>query len=225
MSTAAPASTTIPEPQRPGRLLPTEFAEHLPLEVFAMAYTNGVTRQRQPAHDPGHGPAPLGGHEHRTGIRHGTRDLTDAEVQWRVFLLAWRGIHGGRAVTANELCRSAAGRDAARWAGSFPQTSRGELPSAKSLGRILAARVDRLVGGVVLRSVPDAHTKSRVYWVEHARQPRQLNRLAGTGSTWVGGPPAHGPAASAVNAVAVVHGTGPDCSRTGVVNAPGAGVR
>jgi hypothetical protein len=106
-----------------------------------------------------------------------------AASEWRAFLHAWRCIHDGRPVTANELCRRAA-LDSRAWAGTFPHTSRGELPSAKSLGRILTARTDQPAGGLVLRSVRDTHTKTRVYWIERSGQPRQVNRLAGADSTW-----------------------------------------
>jgi hypothetical protein len=105
--------------------------------------------------------------------------LDRADAEWRAFLVAWRRILGEQVVTARELRQSAdsAGRE---WAGTFPTTVRGGLPSPKSLGRILTGRVDHPVGDLVARSVRDPHDHARVYWVDlaHRPPPHAINRLA-----------------------------------------------
>ncbi|MCI2423959.1 hypothetical protein MOQ72_41830 [Saccharopolyspora sp. K220] len=104
------------------------------------------------------------------GNAESARELDDDAAEWRAFLLRWHTLHGEKHLTANELRASAEpdwGTDP--WVGSFPTSPTGKLPSAKSLGRRLTGQIGRWRGDVVLRSVTDTHTSSRVYWVE--RQP------------------------------------------------------
>ena len=67
------------------------------------------------------------------------QELDDDAAEWRQFLTQWRELFGDRHVTALELRKSAetatglGTRDP--WAGAFPLTPSGQLPSVKSLGR------------------------------------------------------------------------------------------
>lgn len=95
------------------------------------------------------------------------RDLDDDAAEWRGFLLRWHQLHGSKEISANDLRATAevdAGLDP--WQGNFPTTNNGKLLSAKSLGRKLTGQIGRWRGDIVLRSVTNSHTGSRVYWVE-----------------------------------------------------------
>lgn len=100
-----------------------------------------------------------------------SRDLDDDAAEWRGFLAQWQTMFGDRHVTALELRRSAetsvgfAATDP--WAGTFPLTPGGQLPTVRSLGRRLTGQLDRWRTDVVLRSVTDPHGHGRRYWVEH----------------------------------------------------------
>jgi hypothetical protein len=104
-------------------------------------------------------------------------------ADWQAFLRVWQALHT-RPATARELCESA-DTNPDQWGGTFPHTSRGDLPTPKSLGRILTERHHRpTAGDLVVRSVIDANTKIRLYWVDPADQPPPINRLAGATSIW-----------------------------------------
>lgn len=96
-----------------------------------------------------------------------TADLDDDAAEWRAFLLHWHHLHAGRALTAEQLRRTAEpdlGPDP--WAGTFPTTGTGRLLTVKSLGRRLTGQLDRWRGDIVLRSATDTHKNVRTYWVE-----------------------------------------------------------
>jgi hypothetical protein len=88
--------------------------------------------------------------------------LTPSGIEWPAFLVAWHRIHRGP-VTANELLQTA---DEQVWAGTFPRTVRGYLPSARSLGRVLTGYVGCPAGDLVIRSVIIPHGRTRIYWVD-----------------------------------------------------------
>jgi hypothetical protein len=103
-----------------------------------------------------------------------TRGLDDDAAEWRAFLLRWHHLHGNKHLTAHELRRSAetggGGFGSDPWAGTFPVTGSGHLPTVKSLGRRLTGQLDRWRGDIVLRSVTDPHGHGRRYWVQHPKQ-------------------------------------------------------
>lgn len=99
------------------------------------------------------------------------RALDDDAAEWRSFLLRWHTQYGDRQLTANELRTSAetgggGGFGGDPWAGTFPMTPSGQLPSVRSLGRRLTGQLDRWRDTVVLRSVTDGHANLRHYWVQ-----------------------------------------------------------
>jgi hypothetical protein len=99
------------------------------------------------------------------------RGLDDDAAEWRSFLLRWHTIHRGKQVTAHELRASAetvGGFSGDQWAGTFPLTGSGHLPTVKALGRRLTGQLDRWRGDVVLRSVTDQNGHARKYWVQHS---------------------------------------------------------
>ncbi|MEU0508395.1 hypothetical protein [Amycolatopsis sp. NPDC006125] len=107
------------------------------------------------------------GIENFLGNAEHARELDDDAAEWRAFLLAWHDLHGEQPLTAQQVRGSAetvVGPDP--WAGTFPTTAAGKPLSTKALGRRLTGQLDRWRGDVVLRSVPDPHTKMRLYWVE-----------------------------------------------------------
>jgi len=100
-------------------------------------------------------------------------ELDDDAAEWGAFLTRWHLLHGARRLTAHELRRDAepqpTGLGPVRdpWDGLFPTTGAGHLPTVKSLGRRLTGQIGRWRGPYVLRSVTDAHTRARTYWIEH----------------------------------------------------------
>ncbi|HET9138780.1 MAG TPA: hypothetical protein VFO68_05390, partial [Actinophytocola sp.] len=106
-------------------------------------------------------------------------DLDDDANEWRAFFLHWHHLHADRALTAEQLRRTAepdAGPDP--WAGTFPTTETGRLLSAKSLGRRLTGQIGRWRGDIVLRSATDTHKNVRTYWVEHGQPDNQTRKPA-----------------------------------------------
>jgi hypothetical protein len=105
------------------------------------------------------------------------RGLDDDAAEWRSFLLRWHTIHHSRHLTAHELRASAetsTGFTGDQWAGTFPLTGSGHLPTVKALGRRLTGQLGRWRGDVVLRSVIDPYGNSRKYWVQHGNPDPEL---------------------------------------------------
>ena len=69
------------------------------------------------------------------------------------------------------------------WLGKFLPTDRGQLISAKSLGKLLTGQVGRFHGPYVVRSGKDTHTKTQVDRVEKV----------GAASPWTAGNPPETP--------------------------------
>jgi hypothetical protein len=82
----------------------------------------------------------------------------DEQAQWAAFYAQWHAIHGKAPVTTAELIRSAqremtaVGLGDDPWKGTFLTRADDKPLSAKSLGRLLASREDRHIGGYVLTS-------------------------------------------------------------------------
>jgi hypothetical protein len=107
------------------------------------------------------------------------RQLDDEAAEWAQFLHTWHHIHADRALTAEQLRRSAEpdfGPDP--WAGTFPTTAAGRPLTVKSLGRRLAGQTDRWRGDIVLRSATDSHRNARVYWVQLGEPANQTRKPA-----------------------------------------------
>jgi len=123
------------------------------------------------------------------------RGLDDDAAEWRAFLLRWHTLYGDRRLTAHELRQSAetaggfsGGSDP--WAGAFPLSSTGRLPTVRSLGKLLTGQMGRWRGDAVLRSVTDTHDHVRRYWVEiHNPDPAKLNPSHQTSQTSQTSPP------------------------------------
>jgi hypothetical protein len=106
------------------------------------------------------------------------REIDEDAATWAAFLRRWHDqFPAGTWTTAVELRQQAdpvatgPGQPVVDpWLGTFPTDARGNLPSAKSLGRMLRGQVGRWRGEHVLRARRDTHTKINTYTVEW-RQP------------------------------------------------------
>lgn len=100
------------------------------------------------------------------------RDIDDEEADYHAFFARWRELHGDKWMTSNELRQSADisgdnfGHAVDRWDGLFPADNRGNLVSAKSLGKTLTGQIGRYRGPYVLRSRLDPHTKVKQWRVD-----------------------------------------------------------
>jgi hypothetical protein len=103
----------------------------------------------------------------------GGRELDEDAADWGAFLLRWHTLHRETRLTANELRQTAEpgmnGSDP--WNGCFRTTAHGQLPTVKTLGKLLSGQVDRWRNNVVLRRVKDSHTKQWTYWVHREPDP------------------------------------------------------
>jgi hypothetical protein len=119
------------------------------------------------------------------GNTESSRALDEDAAEWRSFLLHWHELHGDSHLTAHELRRTAhTGTGHDPWAGTFPVTPTGLLPTVRSLGKRLTGQIGRWRVDAVLRSVNDPHGHGRRYWVEHHPRPPGPNSLPQTNRSY-----------------------------------------
>ncbi|RJQ77626.1 hypothetical protein D5S17_14445 [Pseudonocardiaceae bacterium YIM PH 21723] len=99
------------------------------------------------------------------------READDQDAEWVAFLTRWHELHADRRLACRQLRQSGEaefvnGRPVDQWEGTFLTDDRDQLPSTKSIGRILTGHVGRWHGDHVLRSAMDSHARARVFWVE-----------------------------------------------------------
>src|SRR5690606_34439745 len=95
----------------------------------------------------------------------------DEETSTAAFLAQWLALFGSQPQRATDLVASAHGETLMgkwhdQWQGTFPSRAGGQPYSAKGLGRFLAARRDRIFGGIKLIGELEPRTKVWLYRVE-----------------------------------------------------------
>jgi hypothetical protein len=96
------------------------------------------------------------------------RNIDEQDATWTQFLAKWLQLHPRTALTCKQLLDDAdPERYGCQWDGLFLTDARGKLPTARSLGKHLAAHDGRWHGGQFrLRRAIDSHTKINTWWVE-----------------------------------------------------------
>lgn len=112
------------------------------------------------------------------------RDIDDEDNEWTVFLTEWSRRYGDSWMSAAEVRKSAepvkpefehgvglvTPGDPDPWRGKFLTTERGQVVTAKSLGRLLTGQLGKFHGPYRLQSARDKHTNSQIYRVEKLEQ-------------------------------------------------------
>ncbi len=115
------------------------------------------------------------------------RDIDDEDNEWIVFLTEWFRRYGSEWKFAAEVRKSAEPvkpefergvgmvdpGDPDPWRGRFLTTERGQLVTAKSLGRLLTGQLGSFHGPYALRGAKDKHTKTQIYRVQKLEQQNE----------------------------------------------------